>query len=331
MWRCTPMSSPSRSSARVATPDPSPVRTGKKALLKMIRFSGLPFLFREVLQRRRVSILVFHDITPPAADRAFAYLVKHYNVISLRRYVDACLGKPGDPIPPKAVVVTFDDGHRGNHELLPLLKRYGIPATIFLCAGIVGTNRHYWFSKDHPDIDRESLKKRPTAERLALLEEVGFAPTREYPAPEALDRAQIEDLATVADMQSHTVFHPCLTRCTDREARREIEEARETLRRNYGFDIWALAYPNGDHSERIVNMTRNAGYECGLTLDFGFNSLGSDLFRLKRIDPNDADTLDEFVVKSSGVWDAIKMWLLHRGPGSGSDPREAGGERGPRG
>ena len=95
-------------------------------------------------------------------------------------------------------------------------------------------------------------------------------------------------------------------------ARREIEDSRTALQTEFGLDVWALGYPNGDHSERIVAMTREAGYECGLTMDFGYNTLDSDLFRLKRIDSNDAETMDEFVVKSSGLWDTIKRWVPGR-------------------
>ena len=50
-------------------------------------------------------------------------------------------------VPERALVVTFDDGHRGNHRLLPIFRRYGIRPTIYLCSQIVGTQRGYWVNE----------------------------------------------------------------------------------------------------------------------------------------------------------------------------------------
>jgi hypothetical protein len=44
----------------------------------------------------------------------------------------------------------------------------------------------------------------------------------------------------------------------------------------------------------------------GLTTEFGFNSLSSNLFELKRISTNDTDDLNEFAVRVSGLWGILK-------------------------
>lgn len=78
------------------------------------------------------------------------------------------------------------------------------------------------------------------------------------------------------------------------------------LENEYGFDINAIAYPNEDYSEREIEMTRKASCTYGITVDYGFNTLETNLFRLKRLSVNDTDDLNELAVKSSGLWAFLK-------------------------
>lgn len=288
----------------------------RRAVFKLLRYSGLPLYFRAFVQKGRVPILTFHDPDPALAEPAFAYLSQHYDLISLERYVRACERGDAGSLPARALIVTFDDGHRRNYQLLPILERYRVPATLFVCSGIVDTNRHFWFFAEHPAISTVDLKSLPTEERLERLAEVGFEPEREYPTPQALDGAQMRAMTAVVDIQSHTMFHPCLHRCTEEVARREIVESKTSLERDFELRVWAIAYPNGDYTEGVVRMVREAGYRCGVSIDSGYNTIDSDLYTLKRIETNDAVEMDEFVVRSSGVWDALKR-LFRRGRRNG--------------
>ena len=108
----------------------------KEILFALIRYTGLPFCFREILQRNRVTIVLFHDISPKNAEVMFGFLKKNYSVISLQEFLDNYYARTWN-FPKKPLVITFDDGHKGNYALLPLIKKLNIPVTIFLCAGIV--------------------------------------------------------------------------------------------------------------------------------------------------------------------------------------------------
>jgi hypothetical protein len=99
----------------------------------------------EVIQKQKVTILMFHDISSETAECTFAFLMKHYSIIRLTDFMDAHEHNDPGKLPHKAMILTFDDGIIRNNELLPVIKKYSIPVSMFLCAGIIGTNRNFWF------------------------------------------------------------------------------------------------------------------------------------------------------------------------------------------
>jgi peptidoglycan/xylan/chitin deacetylase (PgdA/CDA1 family) len=280
-----------------------------KLIFALLRFTLIPFFIREVIQRRKVTIIVYHDIKPDTADTHFKILKSKYNIIALKDYVKAKkLGKV-DKLPNKSLIITFDDGYKDNYRLKPLFEKYNIPATIFLCSGIVGTKRHFWFRCGISNNKREHLKKKSNKKRLEVLKKYGFEEQKEYDDRQALSKNEIEKMKKVVDFQSHTVFHPVLTKCSTEKARKECSESKKDLEHNYGLRIYALSYPNGNYSDREISIAKEVGYECGVTVDVGFNSQSTDLFRLKRMCVRDDADINELLVKASGLWWYIRKIL----------------------
>jgi peptidoglycan/xylan/chitin deacetylase (PgdA/CDA1 family) len=276
----------------------------KNLIFKLIRYSGLPFFFREFIQKNKVSILLFHDISKDDAEKAFAYLSRKYNIISLQHYLDAVHN--ATKLPSKSLIITFDDGHASNFDLLSVVKKYDILVTIFLCASIVNTNRHFWFLHEPVASMVEDLKKISNKKRLEKLTDYGFLQEEEHQHPEALSKEQIEEMSKWFDFQSHTKFHPVLPQCTNAEAADEIIGSKQILENDFLLNIHTLSYPNGDYSDRDIQLAKTAGYICGITVDFGYNTTKTDLFRLKRLSVNDTGDINELAVKASGVWAFIK-------------------------
>lgn len=245
---------------------------------------------------------MFHDITPQIARQSFRYLSRYYSIISMQEFQEALLEQDLGPLPRKAMIITFDDGHRQNFEILSILEEYGVSATIFLCAGIVNTNRHYWFKANPTGKPTDDLKKLPNQKRLEVLAEAGFRQEVEYEDRQALNRNEMLAMASTVDFQAHTVFHPILPTCEDEESWQEIAGSKEMLEQDFGLQINAFAYPNGDYGSREVDYLKKAGYKMAVTVEPGFNSVSSDPFQLKRLSSNDTADMNELIVKSSGLW-----------------------------
>lgn len=276
-----------------------------KSVFMILRYSGLPFLFRNILQRNMITIIMFHDISKETAERTFTFLMNNYNIIDLNEYIKA-REDSNIKIPKKALIITFDDGHIRNYDMLPILKKYDLPITIFLCSSIVNTKRHYWFKYRHKSIIKSELKQKTNKERLSILSNLGFKQDKEFLGPQALQKEQIEEMKSYVNLQSHTMFHPLLPKSTYDEAKLEIFNSKKNLEIDFDLNINAIAYPNGDYSDRDVELVKNAGYKCGLTVDFGFNSMKTDMYRLKRLSLNDSNNIHEVIVKTSGVWAFFK-------------------------
>lgn len=278
----------------------------RKIIFSPLYYTGIPFLLREVVERNKTTIVVFHAPSPNAARRHFEALRKRYNIIPLADYLRARTDGRATKLPPKSLIITIDDGHRSNAQLKSLLQEMEVPVTIFLCSGIVGTHRHFWWLHTRSLREAEACKRMTDAKRLEFLMSRDYRPEQEYPDRQALSESQIEELKPLVDFQAHSVSHPILPACEDEKAEREIKRCKTDLERLYGLKIEAFAFPNGDCSERDMIITRNAGYRCALTLDTGINDTDVDLLRLRRIPVPDDASVSELLVKSSGFWRRLK-------------------------
>lgn len=266
----------------------------------------MPFFIREVIQKRKVTIILYHNPDPLTLDLHFTLLERTYNIITLKDFIKSRRSGGIDRLPPKSLIITFDDGRKMNYELLPIFKKHGIIPTIFLCSGIVGTNRHFWFIFSHRKLDDEKIKKMPDAERISILKKIGFEEEKEFESRHALSNGEINEMKEFVDFQSHTIFHPCLPRCTIERTRHEIQDSKREIEDKYGINVFAFAYPNGDYSTEVIRIAKESGYECAITVDPGYNDSSTDLFRLRRIGIRNDSGISELIVKVSGFWDYIK-------------------------
>lgn len=125
-----------------------------------LHFSGINAAYKYLAINQRAVVLMYHRVIDEAeAKRTYIqpgmyvtvktfeiqmkYLSQHYHVVPLEELVETIAALK--PIQPNTCAVTFDDGWRDTYlHAFPILKRYNLPATIFLVSGYVGTDRWFW-------------------------------------------------------------------------------------------------------------------------------------------------------------------------------------------
>jgi peptidoglycan/xylan/chitin deacetylase (PgdA/CDA1 family) len=301
----------------------------REGFARLVIWTGVAAAVRKLLWRDRVAILLYHDPEPSTLDAHLSYLRRICDIVPL-----ADFDKPGRGRP--RAVITLDDGHAGNAALLPIFEKHGVRPTIFVCSGIVAHRRPHWWmhpAAAHADIER--LKRLPNRERLRELAALGYRggepgcgdPDRNDAADRAqtvaatgLSAQQIDALRSHVDLQSHTRFHPILTRCDDHECEEEIAGSRRDIESMTGNVCVHFAYPNGNYSEREVRLLKAAGYRTARTCDVGWNDRSTDPFRLRAIDIHDDSSLTWFAAQLTGI-PLFLRYMRHGGGFTGRKPQ----------
>lgn len=277
----------------------------------LVCLSGIPFLVRKWVRRHQVAILLYHDPKPAVFAKHIAYLSRCYTLIPLDMLVAAIHRNDFSEIPPKSIVITIDDGHVGNFELLPIFKRYQIRPTIYVCTQIINTYRHFWFKIDgQSKAEKEMLKRVSNAERLAHLKSIAdFASEKLYQNRQALDISEMKEMAAYVDFQPHTRFHPILSHCTEAECQQEILESKSDLEGLLGVECSHFSYPNGDYTEREVEIVKAGGFRSARTTEIGWNTLDTLPYRLKAIPMTDTAGLTLLRAELTTIPQRLSRWV----------------------
>ncbi len=225
------------------TSNPEPAQSSPYALDPSVSLSFVPsIMYHDVVGYRKQ---VWFDTTTAELRQHFE-MIKEAGVTPIS--IDDLYNHlaSGDPLPDKAILLTFDDAYLGQYEqAYPLLKEYNYPAAFFVQTGFVGVKT----SKDHF-----------TWEQMREMEQEG--------------------LVTIA---AHTINHPPDLRELDPDRlQRELEESKQKLEAELGREVPYFAYPTGYRDERVMEAVEAAGYRMAFTMDKGFTGQSSNLLEVKR-------------------------------------------------
>lgn len=291
-----------------------------EALFDALQFLGLLAL-SEKLEHRigRLRVLTYHrvarddedtDLEPglnsatPAEFEAQMMLLKQaYCPVSIQTVLHA--QRSGEPLPPKAVLVTFDDGYEDfQRNAWPVLKELSIPVVLFVPTDFPDSEGSgFWWDRLHlavmnsehdqvniDDIGHLDLSERRQAYKK-LRNHVKSLPHRDAmqwvekaiaqlgPIPSVQRVLGWDDLRELASegvaVCAHGKTHALFTRLDQPALKQELLEAKQKLRQELG-DLAGppvLAYPANATSESVRTAAREAGYIMSFGGQRGVNTL----------------------------------------------------------
>jgi peptidoglycan/xylan/chitin deacetylase (PgdA/CDA1 family) len=216
--------------------------------------------------------------------RQLAYLKRAFQVVPLAEIVQRLeLGASVDGL----VALTFDDGLRSQVEVAyPLLERYGLPATFFLCPQLVEERAWLWthearlrFSFLEPEEQRrfarglgapaaldpfiDWMKRLKHPSRVAVERTLRVATpyfAADWQDHEDCDPASWEELRrmsrSLVSFGSHTLTHPMLRSLRLEALQEELRDSRRLIEERLGRAAEFFAYPDGEHHAAAREFVR---------------------------------------------------------------------------
>jgi peptidoglycan/xylan/chitin deacetylase (PgdA/CDA1 family) len=219
-----------------------------------------------------ISFLMYHqvgDFPPMNAHRAsycrydrfraqMNFLrIFRYHVLDMDTALTALQGK--SEIPPRSVVLTFDDGCENFYEYAyPVLKKYGFPAIVYIVSGLVGKSAE-WFLRDGRHAPQLMGKER--------IREICRANPPLFP---------------LISFGAHGMTHIHLAKADEKRLREEIYNSKAMLEDISGEKVRHFCYPYGSYSKEVMEIAKEAGYVSAVTCSRGMACPGDDLLQIPR-------------------------------------------------
>lgn len=281
---------------------------------KLLYVSGMLGWYHRRRNADRLTVVMFHRILNQEDPRwstcdpdytlatrwfveSLKFFRKHYSVVSLSDVLAS--RRHGTPLPPRPLLITFDDGWADNADYaLPELRKAGLPAVLFVVADAVGTRQPFFQERLIAAWRRQALKVgelavalrshaagdwQPRDESIGAMREV-IARLEALPEDQrervlapfmaALDDG-LRHMVTVEELQRleaggvalglHGKTHAPMRLAVDLDA--ELSGARTALAQRLGGagPAVSMSFPHGSYDDAIARRTQEAGYELAFT------------------------------------------------------------------
>ena len=274
-----------------------------------------PFKIRNYTKKhllKKEFIKVLHDLSKKG--NCISLDQVHYNIENKINFKDYSYS------------ITFDDGYYNNYKIAaPILKKKKLYATFYLTTSFIEKNETSWIDKIEHMIEKVKTKKiinvfnkkfkidnnkkmkinflnsiRYLAKKdntdfnklvLDIKKQLGFN-YKLNNLNNILDKKmnwdQVRKLnqSKYFNVGGHTVNHPILSFLSDMEAKKEIYNSINAIKKNSKIKIEHYSYPEGlkhTYGKREIKLLKNKGIKMCPSAEFGFNNKNTDLFNLKRI------------------------------------------------
>lgn len=304
-------------------------KSPRASLLGHIGFLDMYSFVRRTLTRSHVAIIMYHHVTSgnnplltsnvstEDFEKEIAFLSK-LPILPLEVLADKLM--QGQKLPTRAVCISFDDGYSDNYKYAyPILRKYNVPATIFLTTGYIENSDTFWddkvrFAIWNTNVERFTIddlgfyRVRSASDRLQVMNRVidhlrELSNTEKYPiVKKLLAELQVEIPSGFGDdisltwreilemsnngvsFGAHTVTHPILTKVSLEDAKTEITLSKKAIEENVRIPCTLFAYPNGCFNNELIRLVRDIGFTCAVTTIPRLVTNDADRFMLSRLD-----------------------------------------------
>lgn len=278
----------------------------------------------------RLLVLGWHSIEPSwcfPTNRRISLAGFAAQIALLRRVatvlpLDDALARltAGVPLPPRAVALTFDDGYADTVSVVaPLLARHRLPATFFVCPGLLDRSVEPWWEVaswavrsarakelnwggQHLSLRSAANRRSVTGLVLQAVKDIDHV-RRDAALADLVEQCQpagrldaerlfldwagagrlVDNGFTVS---SHSLSHWILSRETEAAQKEEIVGARDALSSKLGVETDTFCYPNGrecDFTGSTMDIVANAGHRFAVTTIFGRNDAAVPAHAIRRV------------------------------------------------
>ena len=182
-------------------------------------------------------------------EKQMKYLSENFKCVKMSDFGEHLEKK--QPYDRNVVVITFDGADKTIYKYAyPVLKKYELPATLFLHINSVKLDRTAMSWETIKEIESEGLM----------------------------------------EVESHSMTHPHLNRKNKSETdeayieriRWELVESKRIIEEKLGKKVYYFAYPYGGYNSTVMELLKESGYKAAVTVQWDKNTVESNSYSLKR-------------------------------------------------
>ncbi|MCW5517999.1 polysaccharide deacetylase family protein [Muriicola sp. Z0-33] len=253
-----------------------------------------PLLLNLYKEEGKLLIFYFHGVYRNLEDKKLKEVSPQNNITTdqLSHFIEYFLANKYNFISPadldaglsrekRYIMITFDDGYFNNTWALPILRKFKVPATVFITTHNLISNESFWWDVVYKFRSKEGITLDAIRKEQQYLKAFKYSEINEYlyenfgkdcfnPWSD-IDRPMTkEELITFASDEyitigNHTHNHAILTNYSEQEIEEEFKKSNRILEETLGESITTMAFPNGNFNKNILNITEEAGFKYAFT------------------------------------------------------------------
>jgi peptidoglycan/xylan/chitin deacetylase (PgdA/CDA1 family) len=189
-------------------------------------------------------------------------------------------------LPPKSVLITFDDGYADNFLAFEELAVRNMIASWFVVTKDIG-KMSSWVDENTPS------NQLLTAAQLREMQDAGM------------------------EIGSHTHTHCRLTQVSTQQIYEELNHSKAYLSELLNKPVTSFAYPYGLYNSAVLSATQAAGYEVAFTTNPGFGLVNNNPLEVRRVSIMADDSLSTFARKLAFAdndvnWSKLSTYVFDR-------------------